>query len=144
MNISLLLEMVSDAAPDRVVLGSRSDGGLTAGVLRALSEDRAAWLCATGAQNVGFLGLNSPAFPVVLLSAARAGLPFAPLNFRLPDEQLRGLLGRIAPGVLVADPDMADRAAGVDGLILVCAGVAVAGRNTRDTSYTPARNPRAE
>jgi len=119
VNISLLLEMVSDAAPQRVVLGSRPEGGLTAGELRRLSEDRAAWLSARGGQNVGFLGLNSPTFPAALLSAARAGLPFAPLNFRLPDEQLRGLLDRIAPGVLVADADMAHRAAGVDGLEVV-------------------------
>ena len=65
---------------------------------------------------MGFLGLNSVAFPSVLYSAARAGLPFVPLNFRLPDEQLRRLLARIAPGIVVADPDMKPRAEGIDGL----------------------------
>ena len=94
MNISLLLEMVSDAAPDRVILGSSTQGGVTARALRELSETRASWLSASGADHVGFLGLNSLAFPAVLLSAARAGLPFAPLNFRLPDEQLRRLIAR--------------------------------------------------
>ena len=110
--------MVSDAAPDRVVLGPR-DSGLTAGALRVLSEEKAAWLAGIGAETVGFLGLNSPAFPAALLSAARAGAAFAPLNFRLPDAQLRALLERIAPGVLVADGDMAGRASGVDGLEIV-------------------------
>lgn len=118
MNVSLLLEMVSDAAPDRVLLGPR-ESGLTAGALRALSEEKAAWLLGLGAGTVGFLGLNSPAFPATLFSAARAGIPFAPLNFRLPDAQLRGLLERISPGVLVADPDMAGRASGVRGLEVV-------------------------
>ena len=119
MNVSLLLEMVSDAAPERVVVGSRTGPGTTAAGLRALSEARAAWLSKSGVQHVGFLGLNSGAFPAVLFSAARAGVPFAPLNFRLPDDQLRGLLSRIAPGVLVADADMAHRARGVDGLAVV-------------------------
>jgi fatty-acyl-CoA synthase len=116
LNISLLLEMVTDAATNRVVLGSRSGDGLTAGALRELSERGAAWLFRNDVQHVGFLGLNSPAFPAVLFSAARAGVPFAPLNFRLPDDQLRGLLARIAPGVLVADSDMAERASGIEGL----------------------------
>ena len=116
MNISLLLELVSDAAPGRVVLGPRGKGGVTAGGLRELSEDRAAWLVARGAQLVGFLGLNSPSFPAVLLSAARSGVPFAPLNFRLPDTQLRGLIQRIAPAVLVADSDLAGRGAVIDGV----------------------------
>ena len=132
MNISLLLEMVSDAAPDRVVLGPRS-GGVTAAALRELTDRRAAWLLGTGAQQVGFLGLNSAALPAVLFSAARAGLPFAPLNFRLPDDQLKGLLERIAPVVLVADRDMANRASGTEGLTVVTSdtflegGEAVAG-----------------
>jgi acyl-CoA synthetase (AMP-forming)/AMP-acid ligase II len=118
MNISLLLEMVSDAAPGRVVLGPR-DNGITAGGLRRLTDDTAAWFSTLGVQHVGFLGLNSPAFPVTLLSAARAGIPFAPLNFRLPDTQLRGLFERIAPGILVADADMAARAGGIEGLEVV-------------------------
>ena len=118
MNISLLLEMVSDATPERVLLGPR-DSGLTAASLLALSEQKAAWLTGVGAETVGFLGLNSPAFPATLLSAARAGAAFAPLNFRLPDAQLRGLLERITPGVVVADPDMVGRASGVDGLSVV-------------------------
>lgn len=122
MNISLLLEMVSDAAPERVLLGSPSEGGITAATLRDVSENRAAWLSERGAQHVGFLGLNSPAFPAALLSAARAGLPFVPLNFRLPDDQLRALLARIAPAIVAVDSDMADRAAGVDGVEVVPTG----------------------
>lgn len=110
--------MVSDAAPDRVVLGPR-DSGLTAGALRAFTEEKAGWIAGRGAGTVGFLGLNSPAFPATLLSAARAGAAFAPLNFRLPDAQLRVLLERITPGLLVADDDMAGRASGVEGLEVV-------------------------
>ena len=127
MNISLLLEMVSDAAPDRVMLGARGGGGMTAGGLRQLCDDRAAWLCARGVRRVGFLGLNSPAFPAVLLSAARSGAPFAPLNFRLPDAQLRGLMERIAPAVVVVDADMAERAGGIDGVEVVTTDQFIAG-----------------
>lgn len=119
MNISLLLEMVSDAVPERVVLGSRGDGGITASGLRRLCEQRAAWIAERGVRHVGFLGSNSPAFPAVLFSAAAAGIPFAPLNFRLPDASLRGLLERISPAVVVADDDMAERADGIEGIEVI-------------------------
>lgn len=111
--------MVSDAAPERVVLGRRGEGGITSGALHRLSQQRAAWIAARGVAHVGFLGSNSPAFPAALFSAAGAGVPFAPLNFRLPDASLRGLLDRISPAVVVADGDMAERAGGIDGIEVI-------------------------
>ena len=118
MNIPLLVEMVAEGAPDRTVLGPRG-GGWTAADLLASTRAGAAQIAARGANRVGFLGLNSPAFPITLLSAARAGVPYSPLNYRLTDEALSGILERLAPALLIGDAEMLDRAEGIDGLELV-------------------------
>ena len=115
MNIPLLVEMVAEAIPDRAVIGDRGDAWNGAQLLAAM-ETGARFLIARRAQRVGFLGLNSPAFPVTLLATTRAGLPFAPLNYRLTDDALRGVLERLAPAVIVADGDLIDRTAGIEGL----------------------------
>jgi acyl-CoA synthetase (AMP-forming)/AMP-acid ligase II len=115
VNIGLLLDMVADGAPDRIVLGSR-EGGITAGEL--LGRARAAGLSfiEAGVDHVGFVDLNSEAFPLTMLGAAVAGLPFAPVNYRLTDEQLAAILGRLKPAVVVAGPDVSGRLAPSDGL----------------------------
>ena len=120
MNIALLVEMVAEAEPDRSLLGPR-ESSWTAAELLASMEAGARFLLGRGAPRVGFLGLNSPAFPLTLLAATRAGIPFAPLNYRLTDETLRNVLERLVPAVLIADDDMLDRTAGVDGLDRVSA-----------------------
>ena len=45
-----------------------------------------------GAEVVGYFGLNSDVLPVALFGAALAGVAFAPLNYRAPDEQLAWIL----------------------------------------------------
>jgi acyl-CoA synthetase (AMP-forming)/AMP-acid ligase II len=68
---------------------------------------------------VVFLGTNGAAFPLALFAAGLAGLPFAPLNYRLADADLRRLLGRTAPSIAIVDADMLPRVAGVAGVTLV-------------------------
>ena len=115
MNVAMLLEMVADGAADRVVVGSRA-GGLTASGLLAAARRAAGLFAASGAEHVVMLDVNSEAVPIALLGAALAGLPFVPVNYRLADEQLASILGRVAPGLVIAGTDMAGRAAGIDGL----------------------------
>ncbi len=47
--------------------------------------------------------MNSDLLPVALFGAALAGLPFSPINYRAPDEQLTGILGRVPGGLMIAD-----------------------------------------
>lgn len=115
MNIPLLVEMIAEAVPDRTVLGARGEAWTASGLLGAM-EAGASEIAARKAERVGFLGLNSPAFPLTLLSAARAGVPYAPINYRLTDDALHGILERLAPAVLIGDADMLDRTEGVEGL----------------------------
>jgi acyl-CoA synthetase (AMP-forming)/AMP-acid ligase II len=118
MNIAMLLEMVAEGDPDRIVVGSR-DGGLRATDLLEQSRRAAIYLEKTGAEVVGYFGLNSDVLPVALFGAALAGVPFAPMNYRAPDEQLRGILARVAGGLLIADGDEVARlqAIGADRVI---------------------------
>ena len=51
-----------------------------------------------------------------MFGAAFAGLPFAPVNFRLTDDKLRSIVERLAPAVMVAGAEFADRVRGVDGV----------------------------
>ncbi len=93
----MLLEMAAEGDPERIVLGSH-DGGITASDLLERSRRAAIYFEKTGAEVVGYFGLNTDTLPVALFGAALAGIPFAPLNYRAPDEQLRGILGRVAGG----------------------------------------------
>ena len=115
MNIALLLEMAAEGAPERVLVGSKQ-GGMTAADLLAHSRRAAAQFQAMGVEHVGVVDLNSEAVPLALFGAALAGVPFAPVNYRLPDDQLRSLVGRLAPGVVVVGPDVEARLADVEGV----------------------------
>jgi len=116
MRISVLLDMVADAAPERVALDGGT-GALRCVELRAAARRSAARWRAAGLGTVAYLGGNGPGFAVALFGAAAAGLPFCPLNYRLADESLRSQLRRLAaasPLVLVTGPGMAPRAAGIE------------------------------
>ena len=108
MNIAMLLEMAAEGDPERIVLGSH-DGGMTAAELLERSRRAAVYFEKSGTEVVGYFGLNSDVLPVALFGAALAGIPFSPINYRAPDEQLRGILGRIAGGLMIADDDEVER-----------------------------------
>jgi acyl-CoA synthetase (AMP-forming)/AMP-acid ligase II len=100
MNIALLLEMAADGAGNRVALGSHS-GGFSYPQLLRLARNTADWLASHEGERAALLDGNSPAVPMLLFGAALAGRQFAPVSYRLPAEQLRAVIGRLAPGVLV-------------------------------------------
>jgi acyl-CoA synthetase (AMP-forming)/AMP-acid ligase II len=101
----MVLDMVADGMPDRVLVGDR-ETGLTATRLRAKVLAGADLITATGADRLVYLGPNAPAFPVALFAAVLAGVPFVPLNYRLGDDQLAEVLGRQGRALVVTDtPD---------------------------------------
>ena len=117
MNIALLLEMAADEFPDRTAFGGAN--GLTLAGLSDSARGGAAWLSDQPGATLGFVGLNSEAFPTALFAGALSGRALAPLNYRLPDADLRKLAARTAPSVIVADNDMAGRIEGVEGAEVV-------------------------
>jgi fatty-acyl-CoA synthase len=118
MHTALLLEMAAGAFPDRLALGRKAEG-ITFEELSARARAGAAFLTVKGEGGVVFLGLNGPALPTSVFAAGLLARPFAPLNYRLPDADLRRLLARTAPSVAVVDDDMLGRVAGVEGVVLV-------------------------
>lgn len=104
MNLTMLLDMAVDGFGDRIVVGSR-DGGITAERLQELSIAGASAIREAGADAVVYLAVNGPAFPVAMFSAARAGVPLVPVNYRLGREQLDGLLANHPRALGLADPN---------------------------------------
>ena len=110
MNVSLLLDMAADTEPDRVVVAAES-GSLTAAELRDRARRTARLITDLGVARVALLDVNSEALPVALFGAAYAGVPFAPVNYRLTDDQLRPIMRRLAPALVIAGPEAGDRVA---------------------------------
>src|SRR5579862_2949234 len=106
----MLVEMAADGGDDRLAVGA-----LTYPALLDRSRRAAAWLSDRPARAVGLVDVNSEAAPIALFGAAMAGLPFAPLNYRWSDEQLRRAVERLVPAVLIVGEDVVDRVAGIEG-----------------------------
>jgi acyl-CoA synthetase (AMP-forming)/AMP-acid ligase II len=98
-----LLDLATGMVPDRVAVGSR-DGGITFADLDRRARNAAAHLQASTAGTLGYVGLSGPAFHVALFAAAHAGVPAAPLNYRLADEQIADLISQLDAPLVVADP----------------------------------------
>lgn len=118
MQIPLLLEMVADCFPERPML-SGPDGAIVAGEVLASARGGAAWLARQPGDTLVYCGLNGPTMPIALFAGALAGMPFAPVNYRLADADLRKLLARTAPSVAIVDADMMPRVAKIEGVTLV-------------------------
>lgn len=102
MNISLLLEMAADAAGDRVALVCNGRRWSYTELLAA-ARGAAGFIADSGVRYVALLDESSEASVIALFGAAIAGVPYCPLNYRLPDTDLAGLLQRIAPAVVIGD-----------------------------------------
>ncbi|WP_296675651.1 class I adenylate-forming enzyme family protein [Novosphingobium sp.] len=108
MNLALFLEMAAGAAPDRVALvcdGKR----WTYSELDAAAHGACALIRASGASHVALLDESSEAAVIALFGAALAGVPYCPLNYRLPDADLSALLSRITPALVVGDVSRLER-----------------------------------
>src|SRR5438270_8083350 len=114
MNITLLLELAADAAPDRI--GLVCDGKRWT-YAELLSAARGAFelVEASDCDHVALLDESSEAGVIALFGAALAGVPYCPLNYRLPDTDLAALLGRIAPALVVGNEERATRLADDSG-----------------------------
>lgn len=117
MGIAMVLDMASAAAPDRIALGPRA-GGTTYRQLDELASRGAGLLAELHARHAVFVGVNGPVLPTLMFSAARAGIPLAPLNYRLPAAQVLELIDRLDEPVIVADDEYIAKLAGCRHRIL--------------------------
>lgn len=96
MNIAVLLEMAADGFGDR-----RAVGDLTYAGLQQAAAERAEAIAAEGERALVVVDVNSAAVPIGLFGAAKAGVPFVPLNYRLTDAE-------IAERCAALPPDLSD------------------------------------
>jgi acyl-CoA synthetase (AMP-forming)/AMP-acid ligase II len=111
MDLTMLLEMAAGGFPDRTVVGTH-EGGLTASALQAGARAGAALVAESGATSLVYLAVNGPALPVALFSAAMAGVPFVPVNYRLGAEQLEAVLANHPGALAVSDGHLVPGARG--------------------------------
>jgi acyl-CoA synthetase (AMP-forming)/AMP-acid ligase II len=104
MNISLILQMASDADPERIGIvceGRRWSYGALLKAAKGAALNISKSTCA----HVALLDESSEAAAIALFGAAIAGVPYVPLNYRLPNVDLAALLSRIAPAYVIGDAD---------------------------------------
>jgi acyl-CoA synthetase (AMP-forming)/AMP-acid ligase II len=118
MHVPLLLEMAVAAMPDRVGVVA-GDVRLTYAELEQRSSAAAAAFAADPAERIVLVDLNSEAVPIALFGAALAGKPFVPVNYRLTDAQLRAIVARTAPSLVIAGEGVAARIEGVEGITVI-------------------------
>ena len=121
MNLMMLLEMTASGFPDRIVLTHGADR-FSASELYAAAGRAAAQIRASGAAQVAFLDVSSPALPVALFASAWAGVPFVPLNYRLTGVEVDRLIDQIRPCYLVADAGRARELGEREGVHAVASG----------------------
>ncbi|WP_216906426.1 class I adenylate-forming enzyme family protein [Nocardia noduli] len=117
MSISLLLDMAASSAPDRVAVVS-DELRWTAGHLNTLTEGGAGVIQGSGARTVAYVGTGGAMLPLLIFSSARAGVSFAPLNYRLSGVKLRELIDRLEDPLLICDSDYVDSVGGYEGRLL--------------------------
>ncbi len=125
MNISLILQMASDADPERIGLvceGRRWSYGALLKAAKGAALNISKSTCA----HVALLDESSEAAAIALFGAAIAGVPYVPLNYRLPNADLAALLSRIAPAYVIGDADRIRQLSPEDGRVVRTRAVFVA------------------
>jgi acyl-CoA synthetase (AMP-forming)/AMP-acid ligase II len=106
VNLGVLLDMAVAGYGDRVALGSVR-GGTTFADLGRRARGGAGVIREHGAGHLAFLGRNGPGAAHALFAAAAAGVPFVPLNYRLPADRINALIDRLDVPLVIVDPDYA-------------------------------------
>lgn len=102
MSVSLLLEMAASGNPERTAIVS-GDTRLTTQQLSDLADGGAGVIAASGAQHVVYVGTGGAMLPVLIFAAARAGLAFTPINYRLSADGIQTLIRRLPDPLVIVD-----------------------------------------
>jgi len=139
MNLMMILEMAAGAMGDRVAFQNGPDR-LTYQQLYDAAGALAASLDDGRTQHLAMLDVSTLALPIGVFGAAWAGIPFAPLNYRLTDGELDALIAQLNPGCLVTD---AARAARLGPRLAAAANGDYVAVGTREALLAAARAPGA-
>ncbi|MBJ7336447.1 AMP-binding protein [Mycolicibacterium sp.] len=127
MSISLLLEMAVSGDPERVALVD-GDNRLTTGELNALVDGGAGVIAESGASHVAYVGAGGIMQPLLIFAAARAGVPYTPINYRLSADGIAELVERLSDPLVIVDDRYGDMIAGRGERIMTSAQFLAAAR----------------
>jgi acyl-CoA synthetase (AMP-forming)/AMP-acid ligase II len=102
MSISLLLEMAASGNAERTAVVS-GDLRLTTQQLSDLADGGAGVIAASNAKHVAYVGIGGAMLPVLIFAAARAGVAFTPINYRLSAEGIQALIERLPEPLVIVD-----------------------------------------
>src|ERR1700754_4163545 len=94
--------MATSSNPDRTAVVS-GDLRLTTQELSDLADGGAGVIAESGAQHVAYVGTGGAMLPVLIFAAARAGLPFTPINYRLSADGIGTLIQRLPEPLVIVD-----------------------------------------
>ncbi len=102
MSVSLLLEMAASGNPDRTAVVC-DDVRLTTQQLSDLADGGAGVIAASNAKHVAYVGVGGVMLPTLIFAAARAGVAFTPINYRLSAEGIQTLIRRLPEPLVIVD-----------------------------------------
>ncbi|CAM3436223.1 AMP-dependent synthetase [Mycobacterium intermedium] len=118
MSISLLLEMAASSNPDRTAVVS-DDARLTTQQLSDLADGGAGVIAGSTAQHVAYVGTGGALLPTLIFAAARAGVPFTPINYRLSADGIQSLIARLPEPLVIVDDRYRDAVGAASDRVLV-------------------------
>ena len=117
MSISLLLEMAVSANPAKIAV-VEGEHRMTVGELSDLVDRGAGLLKASRAEHVGYVGVGGLMLPLLIFAAARAGIPFTPINYRLSADGVQTLIDRLPNPIVIVDARYRNMIANPPGVVV--------------------------
>lgn len=111
MNVMMLLEMAAQGFGDRVAF-TNGEESLTYQQLFEAAGAAAQEIKTSKCDYVAMLDVTSLAMPVALFASAWAGVPYVPINYRLTGHEIKALLERVEPALLITETDRAKEFSG--------------------------------
>jgi acyl-CoA synthetase (AMP-forming)/AMP-acid ligase II len=136
MSISLLLEMAASGDAERTAVVS-GDLRLTTQQLSDLADGGAGVIAASNAKHVAYVGTGGAMLPVLIFAAARAGVAFTPINYRLSAEGIQALIERLPEPLVIVDSRYRDAIGEVSDRVMVSDDFLEAARTAEPAAEFP-------
>ncbi len=140
MSISLLLEMAVSSNPDRTAVVSQGPSGsvrLTTQQLSDLADGGAGVIAGSNAKHVAYVGTGGAMLPVLIFAAARAGLAFTPINYRLSADGIQALIERLPEPLVIVDSRYRDMVGDASGRLMTTDEFLAAARDNEGAAESP-------
>lgn len=137
MSISLLLEMAASGNAERTAVVS-GDLRLTTQQLSDLADGGAGVIAASNAKHVAYVGTGGAMLPVLIFAAARAGVPFTPINYRLSADGIQALIERLPEPLVIVDSRYRDAVGDVSDRVMDSDDFLAAARDRGQAAEVPA------